>query len=180
MPEDRALWPAYLSGGKLYPTTNTMTTSTNVTLVTEKSSLVMPSSLPNSSQSRGSPYSTPRVHEYAVTSASDVKHVRPGVFSVGRNDLGDTISRTASSPIDLRPVKNVSGISSRSKSEGAWNLYSSSVTSRSSHSSPTEDDSDFEMDEKPMLNCTNHSQQKREESGGKKSEWNGLEMEMEM
>ena len=156
-----------------------MTTPTNVALATEKSSLVTSSSLPNSSRLR-SPYSTPRVHEYAVTSASDVKHVRRGVFSVGRNDLDNSISRTASSPIDIRSVNNIGGISSRSKSEGAWNQYSPSVTSRSSRSPPTEDDSDFEMDEESTLNRTNHSQQKIEESGGKRSEWDGLEIEMEM
>ena len=152
----------------------------NTAHVTEKSSLVMPSSLPNSSRLRRSSYSTPRVHEHAVTSASDVKHVRPGVFSVGRNDLSNSISRIASSPIDFHSVKNVGGMSSRSKSEGAWNPYSPSVTSSSSHSPPTEDDSDFEMDEEPMLNRTNHSQQKREEGGGRRSEWDELEMEMEM
>ena len=158
---------------------NAMTTPTSATLVPEKSP-VMPSSLPNSSRLRRPLYSTPRVHEYAVTSASDVNHVRPGVFSVGRNDLSNSISRTVSSPVDLRSAKNVGGISSRSKSEGAWNPYSPSVTSRSSYSPPTEDDSDFEMDEESVLSRTNHSQQKREESGRKRSEWDGLEMEMEM
>ena len=156
LPEDRALWPAYLSGGKLYPTMNTMTTPTNPTFVAEKSSLVLPSSLPNSSRLR-SPHSTPRVHEYAVTSTSDIKHVRPGLFSANRNYLCNSIGRRASSPIDLRSVKKVGGISSRNKSESVWNPHSPSVTSRSSHSPPAEDDSDLEMDEGSTLNHANHS-----------------------
>ena len=181
LPEDRALWPAYLSGGKLYPMTSITTTPINATLVTEKSSLSVSNSLPNFSQFNRPSYSSPRVHEYAVIPASNVKRVRPGVFGVGRNDLGDSMSRTISSPIDLRPVKNTDGISSRSKSEGAWNPHSSSVTSGSPYSPPTEDDSDFEMDEKSALNHTfNHLQRKREENEGKTSEWDGLGMEMEM
>ena len=155
LPEDRALWPAYLSGGKLYPTTNTMTTPTNATLVAEESPLILSSSLPNSSRLR-SPHSTPRVHEYAVTSTSNIKHVRPGVFSANRNYLGNSIDRRTSSPIDLRSVKKVGGISSRNKSESAWNPYSPSVASRSSHSPPAEDNSDFEMDEGSTLNHANH------------------------
>ena len=166
MPDDRALWPAYVSGGKLYPTTSTTTT-----LGTEKPSLAVSSSLPGSYRLSRLSHSSQRVHEHAVTSASDIKHVRPGV---GRNDRGDSIGRTASSPIDFCSVKIVSGISSRSKSEGAWNPHSPLVTSRSSYSPPTEDDSDFEMDELSTLSCTfNHSQRK---NGG----WDGLEMEMEM
>jgi len=161
-----------------------MTSPTNATPVMENPSLAMSSSLPNSPQLSGSPYPSPRVHEYAVTSASDIKRVRPGVFSVGRNDFGDNISRTASSPIDLRLARNISDISARSKSEGrehARNPHSPSVTSRSSYSPPTEDDSDFEMDEQSTLNRTfNHPEEKREEGRGKTSEWDGLEMEMEM
>lgn len=182
MPEDRALWPAYLSGGKLCPTTSTTATPTNSMLVTEKPFLSTPSSLPNSSQLSRSSHPTLRVHEYAVTSARDVKHVRPGVFSVDRNDLYSSISRTASSPIGLHSVTNAGGISSRSKSDGAWNPYDPLVASRSSYSPPTEDDSDFEMDEQSALDHTNHSRRKRlgEETVGKTSEWDGLEMEMEM
>jgi len=185
LPEDRALWPAYLSGGNLYPTTSIMTTPINAPLIAEKPSFSISSSLPSSSQLNRSSYSSLRVHEYAVTSTSGIKHVRPGVFSIGRNDIGDSsISRTTSSPIDLRSAKNFGGISSRSKSEGvehAWNPRSPPVTSRLSYSPPTEDDSDFEMDEQSPPNHTfNHSEGKTGESGGKTSEWDGLEMEMEM
>lgn len=183
MPEDRGLWPAYLSGGKLYPTTSTMTIPINATLVAERTSSVMSSSLPNPPGLNRSSYSSPKVHEYAVTSASDVKHVRPCVLSIGRNDPGgSSISRTASSPIDLRSAKNIGGISSRSISEGlrAWNPHSSSVTPRSSYSPPTEDDSDFEMGEQSTLGRTFNRSGKQEESGGKAPEWDGLEMEMEM
>ena len=180
MPEDRALWPAYLSGGELYPTTSTTTTPTNPTLVTDKPFLSMSSSLPNSSQLSRSSHPTLRVHEYAVTSAKDVKHVRPGVFSIGRNDLCSSINRVVSSPIGLHSVTDAGGISSRSKSDGAWNPYSPPVASKSSYSPPTEDDSDFEMDEQSPLDLANHSRRKREEVGRKTSEWDGLEMEMEM
>jgi len=148
-------------------------TNITTTLGTEKRSLAMSSSLPSSHRLNRTSYSSPTVHEHAVTSASDAEHVRPGVFSVDRNDQ-DSISRTVSSPIDLRSVKVFGGISSRSKSESAWNPHNPSVTSRSSYSPPTEDDSDFEMDGQSMLSCTfDHSQGK---SGG----WDGLEMEMEM
>jgi hypothetical protein len=183
LPEDRALWPAYLSGGKLYPPRIVAATPINATLATEKKSFTISSSLPNSSQ-HGPSYSSPRVREYAVTSTSGVKHVRPGMFGLGRNDLSDTISRATSSPIDLRPPKNIGGISPRSKSESgehAWNAHSPSVISRSPYSPPTEDDSDFEMDEQSTLNRTfDHLEGKRGEVRGKKSEWDGLEMEMEM
>ena len=179
MPEDRALWPAYLSGGKLNPTT-----TINATLITEDPSLSMSSSLPNASQLRKPSYSSARIHECAINSTIDVKHVRTGLFSIGRSDLDDTISRATSSPIDLRPVKNISGISARSKSEGeerTWNSHSPSIVSISSYSPPTEDDSDFEMNEQSTINrAFNHLEGGREETREKTSEWDGLEMEMEM
>lgn len=184
LPEDRGLWPAYLSGGTLRPTTSAMTTPINATLIAEKPSPVISSSLPNSSELNRS-YSLPRVHELAVTSTNVTKHLRPGAFNICGNDPGDSsISRTTSSPIDLRSAKNVGGISSRSNSEGgghAWHPHSCSVISRSSYSPPTDDDSDFEMNEQPALDLSfDHSGGTREESGGKGSEWDGLEMEMEM
>ena len=183
LPEDRGLWPAYLSGGTLYPTTSTMTTPINATLIAEKPSPVVSSSLPNPSE-LNRPYSSPRVHEHAVTLTNDAG-TQPSALRIGKNDLGDSsISRATSSPIDLRSVKNVGDLSSRNNSEGrthAWNPHSPSVTSRSSYSPPTEDDSDFEMNEQSTLDRTfDNSAGKREESGGKASEWDGLEMEMEM
>ena len=181
MPKDRGLWPAYLSGGKLHPTTSAMTTPMNATLVVGGSSPAVSRSLPDSSELGGSSRSLPNVHEYAVTSTSDVSRARCGVVSVNRNEPGDfSISRTTSSPINLRGTNDIGDIS-RSRSEGGehlWGPRSPSVTPRSSYSSPTEDDSDFEMDEQPTLNRTfNH---KCEGSRGKTPEWDGLEMDMEM
>jgi len=160
-----------------------MTTPINATLVGEKSSPVS-SSLPNPSELNRS-YSSRRAREHPVTSTNDAKCIRPGAPSIGKNDLGDSsISRATSSPIDLRSVKNVGDLPSRNNSGGrghAWNPHSPSVTSRSSYSPPTEDDSDFEMNERSTLDRTfNNSAGKKEESGGKTSEWDGLDMEMEM
>ena len=161
-----------------------MTTPINATLVTERTPSVTSTSLPNSSDLNRSSYSSPRVHEYAVTSNSDVERVRPGVFSIGRNDPGDSsIGRATSSPIELRSAKNVGSISSRNNSgrECVWNPHSSLITPRSSYSPPTEDESDFEMYEQPTLDRTlNSSGGKREESGGRAPGWDALEMEMEM
>lgn len=184
LPEDRALWPAYLSGGKLYPTTSTATTPINAALTTGRSPLSMSSSLPDSPRINRPFHSPPRVHVYAVTPTSGFKHVRPGMLGVYRGDLSDTISRTTSSPVDLRSAKNIDGISSRSKSEGgehAWNPHSPSVASRPPYSPPTEDDSDFEMDDQFTPNRTfNHLEGNKGGTGEEASEWDGLEMEMEM
>ena len=144
----------------------------------------MSSSLPNSSELSKPCYSSPRVHEYIVVSTNGTKDVRPGAVSVGRNDPGDySISRTKSSPMNLRLAKNVGGFPSQSNPEDGghvWNSRSPSVTSRSSYSPPTEDDSDFEMDEQSALSHTFDSSGKKEESEGKVPKWDGLEMEMEM
>ena len=158
LPEDRALWPAYLSGGKLHPATSATTTPINGAFATEKS-----------------------VREHAVISASDVKNFRPGVFSVGRSQPSGTISGTTSTPITLCSAKSITGISKSEGGEHAWNSHSPSVTSRLSCSPPTEDESDFEMEEASVLNRTfDCLEGKKLDAAGETSEWDGMEMEMEM
>lgn len=106
------------------------------------------------------------------------------MLGICRGDLSDTISRTTSSPIYLRSAKNIDDISSQSKSAGeehAWNPHSPPVASRPSYSPPTEDDSDFEMGQQFAPSRTfNHLEGKKGRTGEETSEWDGLEMEMEM
>jgi len=160
LPEDRALWPAYLSGGNLHLTPSATTTPMNAALSAEES-----------------------VHEHAVISTSNVDHVRPDVYSVGRSEFSRAMSRTTSFPIALRSAKNTTNSPPRSKSEGGdrgWNSHNPSVASTLSYFPPTKDESDFEMEEEPTLNRTFERLEGKEETGGGAAGWDGLEMEMEM
>ncbi|GBE84278.1 hypothetical protein BKA93DRAFT_802345 [Sparassis latifolia] len=83
LPEDRSLWPSYLSGG-LLPPPNTANTSSgpaaNPALLT--SSSVPANSVLSSSVRPLSAGSRPRMHHYAISDAGGITHFRPGVVGV--------------------------------------------------------------------------------------------------
>ncbi|TCD67634.1 hypothetical protein EIP91_012199 [Steccherinum ochraceum] len=89
LPEDRSLWPSFLSGGALPPpSTTTPATANNNASKRSPGPASLDSRLlptyPTSSSVPSRPLSTgPRLHDYAVGSgAGGVTHVRPGVFGV--------------------------------------------------------------------------------------------------
>ncbi|KAI8970551.1 hypothetical protein BD414DRAFT_581730 [Trametes punicea] len=105
LPEDRSLWPSFLSGGLLpppdtangtqqdnaRPISKTRSSSTSGSLdqstVYPTSSSVPAPSLLSSSASAGrgptrSPSAGPRMHDYALPSSGGITHVRPGVVGV--------------------------------------------------------------------------------------------------
>ena len=93
LPEDRSLWPSFLSGGLLPPPstangdalTPTVQEASTPSAFETHAPFRVSSSVParaSSALSMSRPTSAgPRLHDYAVPSSS-VTHVRPGVFSV--------------------------------------------------------------------------------------------------
>lgn len=117
LPEDRSLWPSFLSGGLLPPPdqanmvhdtkysskarASSVSTSLDQSIIRPTSSSVPAPSLLSvrSSSSSGmgsgsgtatgrSPSAGPRMHDYSLPSSSGVTHVRPGVVGVPTNSQG--------------------------------------------------------------------------------------------
>ncbi|KAI0826664.1 hypothetical protein BC628DRAFT_1373591 [Trametes gibbosa] len=107
LPDDRSLWPSFLSGGLLPPpdAANTLNDSARGTPKARSSSVAglldqpdvypVSSSVPAASllsASAGgriltrSPSAGPRMHDYALPSSGGITHVRPGVVGVPMNN----------------------------------------------------------------------------------------------
>ncbi|KAI0360723.1 hypothetical protein OH77DRAFT_1418712 [Trametes cingulata] len=107
LPEDRSLWPSFLSGGLLPPPdtangvqqdsakstpkgrSSSVSTSLDQPAVYPTSSSVPATSLLSSSAGAGtgrgltrSPSAGPRMHDYALPNSGGITHVRPGVVGV--------------------------------------------------------------------------------------------------
>ncbi|KAI0371904.1 hypothetical protein BV20DRAFT_1112230 [Pilatotrama ljubarskyi] len=107
LPEDRSLWPSFLSGGLLPPPdtangvqqdstrstpkvrSSSVSTSLDQPAVYPTSSSVPATSLLSSSAGAGSargftrsPSAGPRMHDYALPTSGGITHVRPGVVGV--------------------------------------------------------------------------------------------------
>jgi len=169
LPEDRALWPSYLSGGTLpLPSVSNSTTvlPTNGSFVTP--SHPTSSSAPSSSIISHSSSSGPRMHDYAIPDSASVAHLRPGVVGIPTDPMTfypAVTFRTETLPVPVPTIKDVAngrsislgGASSTLYSThsggsyaysdegiGGWSLPNSSVRSGSS-SPPTDDEDDHEF-----------------------------------
>ncbi|KAF9004555.1 hypothetical protein BDQ17DRAFT_398346 [Cyathus striatus] len=105
LPEDRSLWPSFLSGGSLPPpeppvpvgtaTVSALTSSTEVEKQ-EYPTYPVSSSVPSGTAAAGFKRSTsagPRLHDYSVPiSAGSVSAVRPGVLGVPTTSVGANVN----------------------------------------------------------------------------------------
>lgn len=94
LPEDRSLWPSFLSGGLLPPPAIAGTKQSPLAVAQTPIALSAPqggqqtyrvsSSVPTHSllSLSRSGSTGPRMHDYAISSASGITHVRPGVVGV--------------------------------------------------------------------------------------------------
>ncbi|KAI0090663.1 hypothetical protein BDY19DRAFT_936581 [Irpex rosettiformis] len=159
LPEDRSLWPSFLSGGLLPPPTGAQPPSTTVQVAQQP--YRVSSSVPTQSAlSVSRPASAgPRLHDYAITTANGITHVRPGVVGVSTgNSPAHTpapqpvplpVNRTAyrdmargmsvSSDVLESPISSAIGQQSYGTT-GSWSLPRSSVRSRSTSAPKSEED----------------------------------------
>ncbi|KAK7691457.1 hypothetical protein QCA50_004856 [Cerrena zonata] len=138
LPEDRSLWPFYLSGGAMAPP-STATVSADETLARQTASSLearpafpTSSSVPNHStlspHMARSTSTGPRMHDYSIPTSSGLTHVRPGVLAVptgsSENDHS-TASRAAPVPVPVNtttyrdPAGSYSLVSGTSESWGS-------------------------------------------------------------
>lgn len=142
LPEDRSLWPAYLSNGALpLPEGTALPISVPPKKATAVSASVPHNALgitgiPNNGRRAGS--TGPRLHDYSISaSEGGITQVRPGLIGIPTG---------ASSPVPVptqqayAPSESWGAVSSY-QSGGGWSLPRSSVRSDSS-----EDDSDSVVD----------------------------------
>ncbi|KAH8827640.1 hypothetical protein DL96DRAFT_1599747 [Flagelloscypha sp. PMI_526] len=144
LPEDRSLWPSYLSNGTLPPPEGT---TLPIVVPTKKASPISASvpqnalgisGIPNNGKRAGS--TGPRLHDYNISaSEGGITQVRPGLIGV------PTGVSTGTSPVPV-PQQTYGtseswGAASSYQSGGGWSLPRSSVRSDSS-----EDDSDSIVD----------------------------------
>ncbi|GJE98220.1 hypothetical protein PsYK624_144440 [Phanerochaete sordida] len=170
LPEDRSLWPSFLSNGLLPPPTTANGVQPALLPGGVPSSLDshpsrMSSSVPaHSALSMSRPGSTgPRMHDYSIPTSSGITHVRPGVVGVstGSSPAPGTPSSTGPAPIPVKmdtyrepralsvssdtwnssPVSSAYGQSYASA--GSWSLPRSSLRSRSTSAPKTDEDEGF-------------------------------------
>ncbi|KAH8103321.1 hypothetical protein BXZ70DRAFT_925031 [Cristinia sonorae] len=113
LPEDRSLWPSFLSGGALPPPSTATSPSGAAKKSPGSSSLDARPAFPTSSSLPGHsvtlppsrPLSTgPRLHDYSIPSSGGVTHVRPGVLGIPTgSEVQD--AATLSRPVPV-PVSN--------------------------------------------------------------------------
>lgn len=172
LPEDRSLWPSFLSGGLLPPPSTvstkqppTIMTQPPVTLSSSQESyqtLRVSSSVPiQSVLSLSRPGSTgPKMHDYAIPSASGITHVRPGVVGVSTGTSpAQTPAPSRALPLPVTrdtyrdpargmsvssdtwesPVSSAIGRNSYGTA-GSWSLPRSSERSRSTSAPKSEED----------------------------------------
>ncbi|KAI0343877.1 hypothetical protein BDW22DRAFT_1356477 [Trametopsis cervina] len=166
LPEDRSLWPSFLSGG-LLPMPSTANGAKHA-VSSSPAAQPMPqpyrvsSSVPTQSAlSMSRPASAgPRMHDYAIPTTTGITHVRPGVVGVSTSSspapatvhsqaLPVPVSRSAyrdtprgmsvSSDVLESPVSSAIGQYSYGTT-GSWSLARSSVRSRSTSAPKSEDD----------------------------------------
>jgi len=164
LPEDRSLWPSFLSGGLLPPPStangakhavSAMSTSP-ASHETEQAYRISSSVPTQSALSMSRPASTgPRMHDYAISSASAITHVRPGVVGVptglspestpaplpvNKNAYRDSVrGMSVSSDVFESPISSAVGKQSYGTA-GSWSLPRSSVRSRSASTPKSDED----------------------------------------
>ncbi|THH22535.1 hypothetical protein EUX98_g8160 [Antrodiella citrinella] len=137
LPEDRSLWPSFLSGGALPPPSIAASVSPSVPTKSLDARPAYPtsSSVPGHSviMPPSRPLSTgPRLHDYSVPSSGNVTHVRPGIFGV---PTGSELGRLAAVPVPV-PISHTGyrdttahSVTSDPWSSPGWSLPRSSVRS---------------------------------------------------
>lgn len=168
LPEDRSLWPSFLSGGLLPPPSGArpVVSSSPAGQVPQQPYRVSSSVPTQSALSISRPASTgPRLHDYAIPTASGITHVRPGVVGVStgtspahtpapqvaplpvnRSTYRDTArGMSVSSDVLESPISSAIGQQSYGTT-GSWSLPRSSVRSRSTSAPKSEEDEHGSVD----------------------------------
>ncbi|KAG6865275.1 hypothetical protein C0993_008176 [Termitomyces sp. T159_Od127] len=230
LPEDRSLWPSFLSGGSLPKVDSTAATSTGGT------TYLVSASVPASGNFHRSPSNGPRLHDYSIpatSGGSGVTQFRPGLVGVPTGSGTDPI---ASKPVPVPPANNTSAAfrGYRSSAAESWSSYhesrhtpssfagsvsftpsaarsslsaSSQSRSRSGSASGSRSDdesladvdidvdADVDIDEQPSSRYAgrygvdgrkipiwekDEVDEVDTKAVGKESEWDGMEMEMDM
>ncbi|KAG5721990.1 hypothetical protein E4T56_gene18470 [Termitomyces sp. T112] len=102
LPEDRSLWPSFLSGGSLPKVDSTAPTSTG------GATHPVSSSVPAHGNFHRAPSNGPRLHDYSIptsSAGSGVTQFRPGLVGV---PTGSGTDLTASKPVPVPHVHNAS------------------------------------------------------------------------
>lgn len=169
LPEDRSLWPSFLSGGLLPPPSTAngaqpATSNTATPTLDARSSPRTSASVPaQSALSMSRPGSAgPRMHDYSIPNPSGITHVRPGVVGVSTGTSPAPMTPPSGpSPIPVRmdtyretramsvssdtwnssPVSSTFGQSYASA--GSWSLPRSSLRSRSTSAPKTDEDEGY-------------------------------------
>ncbi|KAJ4481033.1 hypothetical protein J3R30DRAFT_2393449 [Lentinula aciculospora] len=133
LPEDRSLWPSFLSGGSL-PLPEGNPGAPNVTSSMVSNSVPASNVLRSASASSGTtparpPSVGPRLHDYTVPT-TDVTQVRPGLYMMG----GSSVPSSAISPIAISPNDSYSEV--RSLGPGIGYGRAVSLSSSSGDSPP--------------------------------------------
>ncbi|PCH38965.1 hypothetical protein WOLCODRAFT_141029 [Wolfiporia cocos MD-104 SS10] len=110
LPEDRSLWPSFLSGGLLPPpdpanTVNAKGTASTIPLA-QPAPFRASSSVPALSVLSSSARSGPRMHDYAVPATGGITQLRPGVLGVptGSSTPAPAPAPTSTAPVPIVPV----------------------------------------------------------------------------
>lgn len=126
LPEDRSLWPSFLSGGSL-PKADTAAANS-----TGNASHPVSSSVPSNGNLHRSPSNGPRLHDYSIpatSGGSNVTQFRPGLVGV---PTGSGTDPTASKPVPVPHAHNASASfrGYRSSTAEPWSSYQyeSSIT----------------------------------------------------
>ncbi|KAG6895186.1 hypothetical protein C0992_002713 [Termitomyces sp. T32_za158] len=128
LPEDRSLWPSFLSGGSLPKVDSVAATSTG------GATHLVSSSVPANGNFQRSPSNGPRLHDYAIpatSGGSGVTQFRPGLVGV---PTGSGTDPTASKPVPVPHAHNTSASfrGYRSSTAESWSLYHGSGNTPSS------------------------------------------------
>ncbi|KAH9950729.1 hypothetical protein B0H21DRAFT_706027 [Amylocystis lapponica] len=134
LPEDRSLWPSYLSGGLLpppstvaRPSDRTPSSATPSAAISHPTSSSVPARSTSSSARSFSAGGGPRMHDYAIPGAS-VTHIRPGLLGVPTASDDSATPLTSSAPPEhvlmrSTPVPVPSVVDSR-EGEGGYSFVS--------------------------------------------------------
>ncbi|KZT25891.1 hypothetical protein NEOLEDRAFT_1132914 [Neolentinus lepideus HHB14362 ss-1] len=143
LPDDRSLWPSFLSGGLLPPPSTTNLAVNGTTSRSKSSSTSTPSSFTGATSSSVPAYklsgrsgsSGPRLHDYSVSPANGgITHIRPGLVGVPTSTTpGPEEGRMSqsSAPVPVPVASSVGGFSYLSASGGgeSWVSYPPSSAS---------------------------------------------------
>ncbi|KZT03622.1 uncharacterized protein LAESUDRAFT_814503 [Laetiporus sulphureus 93-53] len=107
LPEDRSLWPSFLSGGLLPPPSPVNTIPRSSSAAEPSAPFPSSSSVPASSVFSSSERSGPRMRDYSVLATGGITQLRPGVLAV---PTGSQSPAMRASPSDENPLQRSAAV----------------------------------------------------------------------